>query len=184
MEQPPPSWRSPLLFECDGCSDHFNQHQCYWLRACDHCYCAGCLSKLFEDSMKDRIDYPPSCCEVIEIEEVEHCMDPDLVNRFHAFSSAIGDQGRTDCYNCTRYIARTPDQTSEAVCTSCGARTCRLCKRAFHDGDCAVDAEAEAAEEATVGLATNNGWKRCPNCRETIEKTDGCPHMRQVLYDC
>lgn len=165
-------------FECDGCGTQFDKYQGHWQMDCKHHYCCECLEKLFCLAMRDRDFYPPSCCQTaIDLSGARRVLSLELMMRFSIFNAAAKDRDPTYCHACTKYIMRFRYSTEKATCGSCAAATCRFCKRAFHDGECVVDAEAEAAEKAAVALASREGWQSCPNCKETVELNIGCFHM-------
>lgn len=65
------------------------------------------------------------------------------------------------------------DEYDAVVCPFCNQPTCRICRQPGHDGVCPEDIDMQT----TVGLAQRRGWRRCPNCRNMVEKIAGCNHM-------
>lgn len=167
-----------VRFECLACDTHFNKHRGHWQTTCGHAFCRECLENKFRFSMRNRKYYPPTCCAItIALSSVKHHLNPDLVTKFFVFDAAAKDRDPTYCHACTEYIMASGYPNGNAACSSCQTTTCRSCKRSAHDGDCVVDAEARAGDEAAVALADKEGWQSCPKCEEVVERNLGCYHM-------
>eukprot|EP00253_Pinus_taeda_P014236 PITA_14236 len=76
-------------------------------------------------------------------------------------------------------------------CQKCCRLFCIECKVPWHtDMSCEEYAPQLGAVSAELNLlAENNKWKRCPNCKHMIERTDGCPHIicrcdHEFCYQC
>jgi len=61
-------------------------------------------------------------------------------------------------------------------CPKCFMVTCTICKGASHAGDCQQD----TSTQQVLQLATEQGWRRCSNCRRTIDLKLGCNHIHYV----
>ena len=78
------------------------------------------------------------------------------------------------------------DGPDEYLCLSCGQSTCRHCRGLFHPGmECRADVDTQNARR----LAAKRGWKECPQCKNMVEKREGCMHMTcrcgtQFCYRC
>jgi len=68
-----------------------------------------------------------------------------------------------------------PKHPFEVQCKQCGTRACSMCKRGAHriGQDCPADKDLEVVLE----MGERNGWRRCYNCRNLIELTQGCSHI-------
>lgn len=66
-----------------------------------------------------------------------------------------------------------------ATCPVCGTDTCVDCKVRWHTGrSCAQFRAEHDGSDMLAKLAEKKKWKACPMCKVTIEKTQGCDHMR------
>lgn len=54
-----------------------------------------------------------------------------------------------------------------------GRRLAHCAKNEYHRNDCPSD----PALQATLSLATNQGWQRCYKCKAMVELDLGCYHM-------
>eukprot|EP00947_MAST-08B_sp_MAST-8B-sp1_P001759 g1759.t1 len=80
------------------------------------------------------------------------------------------------CPKCNTHNNIVPG-TRKIVCKNeaCGYAFCASCNQKYHWlGPCRRD----KATRATLGWATWNHVKACPNCKTLIQKNNGCPHMK------
>ena len=145
---------------------------------CSHFYCQICTTRLFEDSITDESLFPPRCCrQTIPLSVVRGFLGVRLVDRFEEKSVERNDHNRTYCANpaCSLYILPGMVELDVGTCTSCLGRTCTLCKKVAHSGDC-KDEEQEVLE-----IARAEGWRRCFQCHNMVELRIGCNHITSVL---
>ena len=145
---------------------------------CSDHYCRRCTVRLFEGATTDETLFPPRCCrQNIPISRVRHFLGRDLVNRTERKAIEHGTLNRTYCYSpaCATFIEPGYINGSTGTCrkSQCKRRTCVLCKKAAHNGDCLTD---DGVEE-TLELAQLEGWQRCSSCRNMVELRTGCNHM-------
>jgi LSD1 subclass zinc finger protein len=65
-------------------------------------------------------------------------------------------------------------------CPSCFIRICRGCHSVFHDGLTCDEQEEErkGGDRLFKRWVEKNGAKQCPGCRASIQKVDGCNHIK------
>lgn len=149
------------------------------LAPCDqgHHWCIPCLSALFEQSLIDETLFPPRCCQAeLAPSMVSEHLPEDFSRRFTERQIETSTSDRTYCRKCTRFLLPEHITGQIGTCTECATKTCTICKEAAHEGFCPAD----PAVEETKRLAVENGWRECPSCRNIIELTHGCNHMRFV----
>ena len=147
---------------------------------CSHEYCVSCLSKLFEACLTDETLYPPRCCrQPIPLEPNIAHLEPSLVTSFRAKELEYTTPNRTYCHreNCSAFIPTEGIRRDIAVCPSCHARTCSICKGREHQFECPQDADTNQV----LRIATENGWQRCRTCRRVIELNLGCNHISKII---
>lgn len=161
---------------CTVCTSEIALSQLIGLR-CGSLYCKDCLTKVFENAMKDETAYPPSCCggEEIPIKLATKHLPKSLITRFKARKLELTTRNKTYCYQpiCSAFIAPHSIHNGQAICQTCRSVTCNKCRKRFHFGPC-VQTEDEAA---FFELIRSTRWKRCPACRRMVEKNDGCNHI-------
>lgn len=148
---------------------------------CGHTYCRNCLKKVFLHAARDEDMFPPRCCgEAIPLEIAATVMSIDELGFFKEKAVEYSTQNRMNCSNqdCAKFIH--PSQVVDgdrAQCVHCGASTCIHCRQCYHTGECPED----EALQATLALAQEMGWRRCPSCKTMVGLTVGCYHMTYAL---
>ena len=163
-----------FVHECVACNEESEAVQ----MPCADFYCRRCTVRLFEGAMIDETLFPPRCCrQNIPISLVRHFLGRDLISRTERKAIEYGTPNRTYCYSpaCATFIEPGYISGASGTCSKlhCGRRTCVLCKKPAHDGDCPTDDHTEAVLE----LAQLEGWQRCSSCRNMVELRTGCNHM-------
>jgi hypothetical protein len=164
---------SGILRECIACLER-NSEGDMIQNGCSHFYCRGCVIHLLQTSLVDESLFPPRCCRLpLPMEATRGIIDDGLWARFEEKTIEHGDQSRTYCLDpaCSRYILPAHIRGTIGTCRSCNRKSCTLCKKIIHRGDC-VDDFAEVLE-----LARAEGWQRCPNCSHIVELRSGCNHI-------
>lgn len=142
---------------------------------CGHAYCRICASHFIEQSFVDESLFPPRCCRLaFPVAAVRQFLGLDIANRYDEKSIERNDPYRTYCSNpqCARYIFPSQVTLYVGTCNACAYKTCTLCKRADHPQAPCAEEDAEV-----LGLAEQEGWRRCPGCRNLVELKDGCNHI-------
>lgn len=143
---------------------------------CGHDYCQECLHTLFQLSVTDETLFPPRCCrQEIPFQSVKIYLSSALLATLELKSIEFKTSDRTYCSqpSCSLFIAPLDITGEQATCTTCGTRTCTICKNNTHDGDCLED----IATQQVLETARQQGWQRCYNCRRLVELDMGCNHM-------
>ena len=165
--------------ECCACRDEFRSVEVVHLN-CDHPYCKGCLKRLLLRATDDHTLLPPRCCgRKISSAMIRSILSVEERRLFEEAEIEFATEDKTYCSNakCEKFIPPSQIRADTAVCNHCGSTTCTMCKRSSHRGDCPAD----PALQATLALATDQGWQRCYACRAMVELNIGCNHMRYVV---
>ncbi|KAG9784263.1 hypothetical protein HRR83_001063 [Exophiala dermatitidis] len=166
------------------------------LLPCGHQYCRPCLNDLIREGLANRGSFPPRCCTsplagAINIASIQKHLDPHLVTRYFSVVEEFSVPDPVYCANpvCSRFFQhgdlRDLLDNKFVQCTDCGAITCVECKQSLqrHVGEdgrtCRENEDLMDAEDRQ--LANANRWRQCPNCKNLVEKTEGCNH---VVCDC
>ncbi|KDR80944.1 hypothetical protein GALMADRAFT_91633 [Galerina marginata CBS 339.88] len=174
---------------CPICTDDVSNPE---QLGCGHTYCAGCL-KHFLTSAADTKTFPLVCmgndatCNVpISIPFIRRFLPAPIFQSLveAAFLSYL-DQHPQELKYCTtpdcKQMYRHREEPTVLQCPSCFSTICAACDEEAHDGMTCQErrlhknpAEQERLNEQ---LAAANGYKKCPQCKVWIEKTEGCNHM-------
>ncbi|KAL2419997.1 hypothetical protein ABEF95_001448 [Exophiala dermatitidis] len=166
------------------------------LLPCGHQYCRPCLNELVREGLANRGSFPPRCCTsplagAINITSIQAHLDRHLVTRYFNVVEEFSVPDPVYCANpvCSRLFQhgdlRDLLDDKFAQCTDCDSITCVECKQSLqrHVGDngrtCRENEDLMDAGDRQ--LANANRWKQCPNCKNLVEKTEGCNH---VVCDC
>ncbi|OAX82021.1 hypothetical protein ACJ72_03632 [Emergomyces africanus] len=147
-----------------------------------------CTSCMESKSLSDETLFPPRCCRLpISLSQAQGFLGSELVQRFQEKLVEYNDPNRTYCSNpvCSIYLRPENHRLSVANCSDCKCRTCIICKKSAHSGDC-VD---EKLEQAFLDLVQTEEWQHCFKCRSVVELGTGCYHITcrcgvQFCYLC
>ncbi|KAF8880216.1 hypothetical protein CPB84DRAFT_1792699 [Gymnopilus junonius] len=159
---------------------------------CGHTYCSGCL-KHFLSSAVDGKTFPLVCagneatCNVpISIPLIQRFLPAQAFRALveSAFSVHLEQHGQEFKYcttpDCKQIYRRRTDQVT-LQCPSCFSTICSACDEEAHEDMTCEERRVlnspEEQERLNEQLATQSGYKKCPQCKIWIEKTEGCNHM-------
>lgn len=123
---------------------------------CSHNYCLGCFECLMGTAINDEAFFPPRCCkQAIPIETTEAVLTSAIVEELRRKEVEYGTPNRVYCCapNCSAFIAPKFIEGDTAICPTCSAQSCAICKGPSHENDCPED---EATREV-LRIADENG---------------------------
>ena len=160
---------------------------------CGHIYCSGCLSRYLASAPETKT-FPLVC-----LGDETACKMPislPLIRRFmtpQAFQALVEaafrlylEQHSQELRYCTtpdcQQIYRHSPETRILHCPSCFSSICSACEEEAHEG--LTCQERRDQKNTSLQDRLFNEWsvrhgnlKRCPQCRNVIEKNNGCDHM-------
>ena len=174
--------------ECTVC---WTQAESPVFTRCNHVYCIECFENLCTAAGSGEKAFSISCygdkgkCQVVfDLEELQESLSSrtfeDVLEA--SFASHIQRHPQTFRY-CPKpdcgMIYRTTTTMSFNTCTKCLTGTCTSCHNPHEGKTCAeYKDEASGGYEALEKLKKKLGFKDCPRCKTTMEKTEGCNHMK------
>ena len=165
---------------CDICAEDRNPGDVL-IAPCLHEWCRQCVIRHFEASLKNESAFPPRCCqETIPILSAINFAYTSLVQDFNARAVELSTQNRIYCARpgCSAFVPPACISVDIGTCQLCGHRTCTHCKASFHgEQECLEDPN----HQILLNLISENGWRRCYNCKMVVQRENGCNHMRYVL---
>lgn len=78
------------------------------------------------------------------------------------------------CSTPFEYVASEAPTCTDVTCPLCKHTTCGKCNVKYHTGQTCEEASANSPFKE---LMIQEKWKHCPECRQLIERVDGCEHM-------
>ncbi|KAI0433671.1 hypothetical protein F5Y09DRAFT_54632 [Xylaria sp. FL1042] len=174
----------------ESCSICFTPAEYPVVLGCGHTYCAECFEGLCKNSTTQAdmsitcTGANNTCKSAIPLREIQAHVDPSTFEQLleSSFTMYIARRPQEFHYCPTpdcRYIYHpASDSTSPSwhLCQKCLQRTCRSC-HANHEG---LRCDQHQAFQAFEDYKRENSSriKDCPKCQTTVEKIDGCNHVR------
>lgn len=174
-------------FSCPICMMDCDPDEGYTL-SCTHSFCAACVGQYAAIKVKDgevsqqQLICPSEDCKApLTAGDVEGVLThaengAELWSKFDQFRlTRYVEQEETSHYcpgaGCTyMFFVAPPDRHQTRFdCPQCTGSYCLRCKGKWHDGNCPVP-EHESMSE----YMKNTKLKQCPNCKNMVEKAEGC----------
>ncbi|GFQ03898.1 E3 ubiquitin-protein ligase rnf144a [Phtheirospermum japonicum] len=160
---------------------------------CPHLFCSLCISKHVEYKLQEKII--PICCpgedctNIIEPTTLGSIISPSVKDRWEEAiieSTIIIGCKKVHCpyEECSEVLISEYEEgivVEECECPSCHRLFCANCRVPWHHGfDCKeferLNVNKKEKEMLKV-LARENNWRKCPNCKVFVDKTEGCIHI-------
>ncbi|KNA21402.1 hypothetical protein SOVF_043120 [Spinacia oleracea] len=186
------SSESQLIF-CGICMDYKQNSDIFnGLTNCNHSFCTDCIIKYVASKIRENCDMvkcpDPNCKLSIEPENCRSILAKEVFVRWEnaLFEAMIPGGQKFYCpyKNCSVLMVDDGGvEVRESECPNCRRLFCARCKVPWHDGvtcdefDVLGKDEREKEDIMVMKLAKGKQWRRCPNCRIYVEKTDGCLHI-------
>lgn len=157
------------------------EDRCRRLSLCGHSYCQDCLDgyvkHLVDDKKFPMVCASEGCDQVLYIGDITITdkLCRNIVSDLVAKNLQTFKYCRTpDCLN----FYRTTKTARAFHCSLCHASTCTSCHGNAHADDIPCESAMDPDSALLRWMAADPGnRKRCPKCRQGIEKNGGCLHM-------
>ncbi|KMT04747.1 hypothetical protein BVRB_7g169270 [Beta vulgaris subsp. vulgaris] len=194
------SSQTQLIF-CGICMDYKQNPEIFkGLINCKHSFCTDCIIKYVVSKIKENIGLvecpDPKCKLAIEPENCSGILPKEVFERWEnaLFEAMIPGYQKFYCPYKDCSVLMVDDggvEVRSSECQSCRRLFCARCQVQWHDGVTCEEFqmlgkdEREKEDIMVMKLAKDEKWRRCPNCRIHVEKTEGCHHMscRSVLFN-
>lgn len=179
-------------FLCGICVEPKTAYEWYNIKGCSHSYCTDCITKYVASKLQEnvtKIGCPvPDCKGCLEPEYCRSILPTEVFNRWADTLCEAVILGSKKFYcpfkDCSMMmIDDGKEKVVESECPSCCRLFCSQCKAAWHSGvDCGEfqklnKDEREREDIMLMKLAQKKLWKRCPNCKIYVEKSQDCLFM-------
>ncbi|KAF2285123.1 hypothetical protein GH714_037980 [Hevea brasiliensis] len=181
--------KSDPEFVCEICVEPKTGDESFDIKGCTHAYCRDCMAKYLDSKLQDniaKISCPVSgCAGSLEPEYCRSILPQEVFDRWgNALCEAL-------IMGCQKFYCPFKDCSAmliddggevirESECPNCRRMFCAQCKVPWHSGiQCQEfqklhEDEREKEDIMLMKLAENKHWRRCPNCRIYVERTQGC----------
>lgn len=140
--------------------------------------------------MTDEELFPPRCCkQEVPKNIIRTCLTSDALKTFEEKCIEFSTKFRLYCSNraCNHFLGSKADSPKNVMCDICYTMTCAMCSDPGHPNH--VHCKDDDDAEVVLALGRQEGWQRCPGCRQLVELNVGCYHMTcrcrtQFCYLC
>ncbi|XP_015873433.3 E3 ubiquitin-protein ligase RSL1 [Ziziphus jujuba] len=191
-------------FVCEICVEPKSANESFAIKGCTHSYCTDCVTKYVASKLQEnipRIGCPVSGCGgYLEPEYCRPILPPDVFDRWGITLCEAAIVGSRKFYcpykDCSMMMIDDGKEVlMECECFNCRRLFCAQCKVPWHTGIVCSEFqklnknEREREDIMLMNLARNKHWRRCPNCKIYVERTDGCLFMQcrcgtAFCYNC
>ncbi|KAL8056354.1 hypothetical protein ABFX02_04G114700 [Erythranthe guttata] len=183
---------STRIISCEICTEDKRKSDMHKIEGCDHSFCHDCISKHIQYKLQQNIANIPcpyqGCPNMIQPNNnngssLIRSKIPQEV--FDRWEKAITEKEIIHCpyEKCSEIlvIENGGNVITETECPRCHKLFCAKCRVSWHHGfDCRdfqrLDRNDKEKRKLRL-LAKENKWKKCPNCRVFVDKTEGCVHI-------
>ncbi|KAK3431812.1 probable E3 ubiquitin-protein ligase RNF144A-B isoform X1 [Eucalyptus grandis] len=192
---------------CEICAERKEAKEMFSIRTmCSHTFCSLCISRHVETKVLDNvttIKCPGLECEgVLQIDSCRQILPENVLYMWEKSMSEAMLLESQSFYcpfnNCSALLIKDNDDGQvirECECPYCHRLFCAECSVPWHAGvSCeefrSLNEDERGSEDLMVReLAKEKKWKRCPNCKFYVERTQGCAHITcrcqfQFCYGC
>jgi len=180
---------------CDICVERKDSNQMFRNERCVHSFCSDCISKHVATKIQDGITVVScpglmECKGVLEIEDCRSMLPKDVMERWEEMLCRALFGSEMVCYcpfkGCSAMLVNDKEEGEvirESECPFCHRLFCAQCYVPWHSGiECEEfqklnENEREREDLMLRELAREKKWRRCPNCKYYVERSDGCLHM-------
>ncbi|KAH8885116.1 hypothetical protein GQ53DRAFT_829161 [Thozetella sp. PMI_491] len=185
-----------MTVECLTCAESRAEDDTVQL-ACSHSLCRECLRTAFQISMSSATFLPVRCCTAVPVKIFRDLassaagspITPATLKTYRerTAEATVPAAHKLYCWKpeCRAFIPPVLCDKRGGKCRECKTRTCRSCDSKAHYGACPKGKEVASApmprvsgELLLLALARRMRWKRCPQCKNLVEKNDGCNHIQ------
>ncbi|KAK7328675.1 hypothetical protein VNO77_22792 [Canavalia gladiata] len=191
-------------FVCEICTDTKTASDSFSINGCCHVYCKECVVTYVETKLQENvinIGCPvPRCRGLLEAEDCRTILPARVLERWGKAQceAVIAAEEKFYCPfgDCSVLLIRDgKEDIRECECPNCRRLFCALCRVPWHQGIPCEDFqklnkdEREKEDIMLMNLAKEMKWKRCPNCRFYVAKSEGCMYMKcrcgnDFCYSC
>jgi hypothetical protein len=177
---------------CPACTVEFDPNEPTVFLNCGDRWCVDCLNDNYRAALKNRKDFPPKCCDIpLDHESIQDFLDEGILVELATKIDEYNDADPVYCQTpkCTGgYIPKSRIKGQWAGCQVCSQSTCVECKGPASE-HLEPQIHPKPLSKLDEDLATREGWKRCPGCKNMVERSEGCNFMtcecgHNFCYQC
>ncbi|KAL9169975.1 hypothetical protein ABFS82_04G114400 [Erythranthe guttata] len=190
---------STRIISCEICTEDKRKSDMHKIEGCDHSFCHDCISKHIQYKLQQNIANIPcpyqGCPNMIQPNNnngsslIRSKIPQEVFDRWEkAITESTILASSEEIIHCPYekcseilVIENGGNVITETECPRCHKLFCAKCRVSWHHGfDCRdfqrLDRNDKEKRKLRL-LAKENKWKKCPNCRVFVDKTEGCVHI-------
>ncbi|XP_057767739.1 E3 ubiquitin-protein ligase RSL1-like [Salvia miltiorrhiza] len=181
---------SSQTLSCEICTEDKQASDMLDLDGCRHSFCAACISKHVQYKLRDNVTAvscpAQGCRSAIQPAALRPHVAAEVLDRWEeaVAESSIEASQRVRCPygGCSEVLVNEGgDAVAECECPWCHRLFCARCGVPWHQGRGCREFRRERGgkreKEGLRRLAEEKKWKKCPNCKVFVDKTEGCIHI-------
>ncbi|KAK3021459.1 hypothetical protein RJ639_047631 [Escallonia herrerae] len=177
---------------CEICLEDRESWQMFKNENCSHSFCCDCISKHIVARIENHNKYVAcpgvNCCALLYSDACRLLIPDDILILWDESlcKSLIPESEKLYCpfRDCSAMLVNDSGEVIREIdCPECGRSFCALCRVPWHaEFTCKefqkLNVKKKGKEDLMVDmLAKKKQWRKCPQCRIYIEKTQGCLHI-------
>ncbi|KAI5445742.1 hypothetical protein KIW84_013829 [Lathyrus oleraceus] len=192
------------FYDCEICYESNPLNDSFNIDGCTHFFCTKCTIKYIVSNLqqnKVNLTCPEiGCSGTLNPQYCKPILPNNVMDWWEkALSeSVIPEKNKFYCpfYDCSALLISEEYHIGGvisvySICPHCNRRVCAKCKTPWHEEmSCEKFQGLKNSNDALmIDLAGRRKWKKCPNCKSFVEKTNGCDHMKcrcsyKFCYNC
>ncbi|KAJ7952020.1 RBR-type E3 ubiquitin transferase [Quillaja saponaria] len=190
---------------CEICVESKGSDQMFKNERCVHSFCSDCITKHVATKIQDSVTIVScpglDCKGVLELDACKPVLSKEVLDRwdealYEAFILTI-PKFYCPFKDCSAMLVddNEGEVIRESECPVCHRLFCARCNVPWHpETECEefqrMNEDEKGREDLQVRvLASEKKWRRCPQCKFYVEKTEGCLHITcrcqyQFCYGC
>ena len=173
------SYDSAVVRQCTACGEDRTLYAVAEA-LCGHTYCGVCVEQLMQTALDDYRYLPCRCYREPIPFAVLRLVSPDRIAL--AYEARLAEQQLDTSLHCfdPTCLAPIPQDHvvgATATCPKCSEVVCMTCRGASHRPDTCPD---DPGLNDALAIALGNHWQQCFQCRQMVEKSEGCNHITSV----
>lgn len=177
---------------CGICFEDVEAWKMYKNSICSHSFCCDCTTKHIGAKIQTNVINilcpQVNCKTPLDFNSCQKILPKKIIDKWDELvcMSLIPVSQRIYCpfRDCLAMLVNDSGRTLiEVKCPACRRLFCATCSVAWHpEFSCEefrrLNGKREKrGEQFVIELAKKNSWRKCPNCKVFVEKTEGCLHI-------
>ncbi|KAK3031264.1 hypothetical protein RJ639_035564 [Escallonia herrerae] len=177
---------------CEICLEDRESWEMFKNENCSHSFCCDCISKHIIAKIKNHGKFVAcpgvNCCALLYSDACRLLIPNDILILWDESlcKSLIPESQKVYCpfRDCSVMLVNDSGEVIREIdCPECGRSFCALCRVPWHsEFTCKefqkLNSKKKGKEDLMVDmLAKKKQWRKCPQCKIYVEKTQGCLHI-------